>query len=97
MLNRRSSKPMFKTSFWKLTTLSVLASSVLLIGITGRAQDSAKKANSRLETGIRVLGRLLFAHSRSEEWRLAPLREGSVGHEEVRQVHHQPDYDLFAS
>ena len=43
MLNRHRSKPIFKTSFWKLTTLSVLASSVLLIGITGRAQDSEKK------------------------------------------------------
>ena len=54
MLNRRSSKPIFKTSFWKLTTLSVLASSVLLIGISGRAQDSEKKqtAGSRPVSGF---------------------------------------------
>ena len=43
MLNRHRSKPMFKTSLRKFTTLSVLTGSVLLIGITGRAQDSAKK------------------------------------------------------
>ena len=54
MLIRRSSKPIFKTSLWKLTALSVLASSVLLIGITGQAQDSEKKqtAGSRPVSGF---------------------------------------------
>ena len=68
----------------QLASLILLTIWVVLISFTTRAQDSAKQqaADSKEVSGF--LGGLLRARSRSEEWRLASLREGQGRHEEIQ-------------